>query len=100
MTRTNVIRFPARQGRGAFVHDDEERYYLQIELANDYAVMLSYPKVAADDPPAVTLHQGSGQSDFDKSYSALGLEFFRWFAEVATGAKSMDDLRCLARGTL
>jgi hypothetical protein len=43
-------------------HEDDGAVRLQIELGNDYAVLLT---CRADEPPRVTLWRGSGEHDFN-----------------------------------
>jgi hypothetical protein len=79
-----IIRFPAGRG-GAFVHENDESYYLQIELSNDHAVLLNCSKTG--EAPRVTLWRGEGESDF----SHTTLDRFRWFCDVAIGKKSWAE---------
>ncbi len=66
----------------AFTHEDDDAYRLQIELANDCAVLIAYWKNG--DLPSISLWHGSGES--------MGLyndlKKFKEFAEIATALKS------------
>jgi hypothetical protein len=46
------------------INEDDEALCLQIELGNDHAVTLSYPKNG--DQPSVALWWGGGEHDFDQ----------------------------------
>jgi hypothetical protein len=91
---SKITQFPTKCAARAWVHEDkkEKRLYLQIDLANDFAITLSYPTAPGADPAAVTLYKGGGQSEFGPAdYSEDGLAYFRLFAEVATGRKTYDE---------
>jgi hypothetical protein len=59
------------------VNDGDGGLRLQIELGEDYAVLLS---VTEEDGPRVTLWRGSGEHDFAGDDVA---SFKRWLEEVA-----------------
>jgi hypothetical protein len=89
----NVVSLPPPKNRcvskpaAAGVHEDDDRFYLQIELQHDCALTLSYPKTGNGDPPAVTVWTGNGEHDFGDDLLAA----FRAWAELATGWKTPDE---------
>jgi hypothetical protein len=54
-------RSPTHAANWCTHEDDDGTVYLQIELGNDYAVLLA---CRPDEPPHVTLWHGSGEHDF------------------------------------
>jgi hypothetical protein len=54
-------RFPAHAANWCAHEDDDGTVYLQIELGNDYAVLLT---CRPNEPPSVTLWCGNGEHSF------------------------------------
>jgi hypothetical protein len=76
---------PLPQGSAhVLTHEDTDRFNLQIELMNNFAVLLSVPKQQDGDPPSVTLWKDRGESDF----ADYNLDRFREFIEIATGKRT------------
>jgi hypothetical protein len=59
-----------------FVHEDEEGLRLQVELGNDYAILLTIWKTG--DPPDVTLWHGAAESSVPGDADA----FREWLAKI------------------
>jgi hypothetical protein len=65
------------------VHEDEEALRLQIELGQDYAVLLTVSKTG--EAPSVTLWRGSGEHSFVRGehWPGATVDSFReWLAEI------------------
>jgi hypothetical protein len=66
-------------------HEEAGRYWLQIDLQNDFAITLTYPKNGGE--PRCTLWRGNGETDLDD----YDLERFREFCEIALGNRSEEQ---------
>lgn len=84
---------PREQGKGWIkALEDAERRWLQIDLQNNFSVVISVGKDG--NPPRCTLWHGCGPpTDFEK----IGIDEFREFTEVALGDKPLDPSK-FARG--
>jgi hypothetical protein len=66
----------------ALIHEDDEFYSLEIKLANDFSVELTFCNDGS--PPYVAMRWGADSMGlFDEE--GLSLKLFKEFAEVATG---------------
>lgn len=75
----------------AFIYEDDDFFTLQIELDNEFAVTLTYPKHAgAADSPGAELWVGRHSSrTLDGGYGSL--ERFREWAEIAISKRPLSS---------
>ena len=81
----------------ATIHEDDERFTLQIELRDDHAITLVYWKNGVD-KPSVGVWWGNGEHDFGDE-PLEGQYGFREWAERAVGVprgKTTAELSILA----
>ena len=73
---------PSFHYAGWFTHETDGEVCLQIELGNDYAVLLT---CRPNEPPSVTLWHGSGEHEFNRTELDPGKtpdSFRQWIKEA------------------
>lgn len=71
----------------AFVHEDDERFTLEIELLDDRAVTLVYWKNGQTPEASVGIWTGRGEHDHGED----SLDSFKEWAEIAVGRKPAPE---------
>jgi hypothetical protein len=80
----------------AGVYEDVDRYCLQIEMQNTFAITLTLMRDGSQ-PPRTTIWKGQGECGFEE-YGARGVEAFKEFVEIALGRRPLSSTRRAKRG--